>query len=100
MCIMAGSKTAFESVLAVKRFQCKNCVVLHASASVEVGPLFPSMNYMLLQLSPTTKNCFGQCDGVSKSMNGKLSCLQAGVKSERCRRRFDQASSFRPSAAV
>lgn len=52
----------FEPVLAMKRFQCKNCVVLHASASVEAGPLFTSMNYLLLQLSTAIKNCFGQPD--------------------------------------
>lgn len=57
----------------MKRFQCKNCVGLHASASVEAGPLFTSMNYLLLQLSATIKNCFGQRDEGGKSMNRKLS---------------------------
>ena len=66
----------------MKRFQCKNCVVLHASASVEAASLFTSMNYLLLQLSASIKNSFGQPNEGGKSMNGKLSCLQAGVKAE------------------
>lgn len=89
------SDSVFGPVLAVKRFQCKNCVVLPASASVEAGPFFTSLNYLLLQLSATIKNRFGQCDEGREPMNGKLSWLQAGVMSERCRWQFDQASSFR-----
>lgn len=56
------SDSAFGAVLAVKRFQCKNCVVLPASASVEAGPFFTSLNYLLLQLSATIKDRFGQRD--------------------------------------
>lgn len=89
------SDSVFEAVLAVKRFQCKNGVVLPASASVEAGAFFTSLNYLLLQLSATIKNPFSQCDEGREPMNRKLSWLQAGVKSERCRWQFDQASSFR-----
>lgn len=89
------SDSVFGAVLAVKRFQCKNCVVLPASASVEAGPFFTSLNYLLLQLSATIKDRFGQRDEGREPMNRKLSWLQAGVKSERCRWQFDQASSFR-----
>lgn len=56
------SDSVFGAVLAVKRFQCKNCVVLPASASVEAGPFFTSLNYLLLQLSATIKDRFGQRD--------------------------------------
>lgn len=89
------SGSVFGAVLAVKRFQCKNCVVLPASASVEAAPFSTSLNYLLLQLSATIKNLLGQRDEGTEPMNGKLSWLQAGVKSERCRWQFDQASSFR-----
>lgn len=75
----------FEPVSEKKRFQCKNCTVLHASASVKAGPLLTSMNYLLLQLSASIKNYFGQGNEGGESMNGKLSCLQAGVKAEWCR---------------
>lgn len=57
----------------MKRFQCKNCVVLPASAPVEAGPFFTSLNYLLLQLSAAIKDGFGQRDEGTEPMNRKLS---------------------------